>query len=284
MGKVYEAAQLTEQAFAAKAGESFADVQSRGGQDHVDFIRYSIEMPSTLERDHPIGDVATKPVDHIIDFRAENQAALEMTRIDPHLTAINEFEPAAADEFNKLAMRLIAASEEQPLKRILIASAEHGDGRTTVLLNLAAALARANRRVLVMDTDLMRPSVLRMLGLEAHTGLSDVVVKRVPPTETAIKVNPCGFIVMPSRERADAAILASQSFRALLLGLDSHFDFLLFDSGPLLSAADPGLLVRLTDTTLLVVQSGKTSSGQMAKAISSLNQNKVFGVVLNRAK
>jgi Mrp family chromosome partitioning ATPase len=166
----------------------------------------------------------------------------------------------------------------------MIASAEHGDGRTTVLLNLAAALARANRRVLVMDTDLLRPSVLRMLGLEANFGLSDLVIKKIPSTETAIRVMPTGFTIIPSRERTDASMLTSPSFRALLASLDTHFDFILFDSGPLLTTADPGLLARLTDTTLLVIQSGKTSSGQMAKAISTLSQDKVFGVVLNRAK
>src|SRR5262249_18366455 len=157
--------------------------RSNNGQNHVDFIRYSIEMPSTLERENQRADLVARPVDHLVDFRAAHQVGLEMTRIDPHLSAINEFDPAAADEFNKLAMRLVSAAEEQPLKRILIASAEHGDGRTTVLLNLATALARANRRVLVIDTDLLRPSVLRMLGLESNFGLSDTVFRKVSTSD-----------------------------------------------------------------------------------------------------
>jgi protein-tyrosine kinase len=287
MGKVYEAAQRAEQAFAAKSNGTFADIANRGNkdaQDHVDFIRYSIDTSPSKERDHTVAELASRPIDHIVDFRAAHRVNLEVARIDPHLSAINEFDPQTVEEFSKLAMRLISASEEQPLKRILITSAQHGDGRTTVLLNLAAALARANRRVLVLDTDLLRPSVGRMLGLETDCGLADTILKKVPSTDAAITVMPLGFTVIPSRERVDASVLTSPGFRSLLAALDTHFDFILFDSGPLLTTADPGLLVRLTDTSLLVVESGKISSTQMARAISALSRDKVFGVVLNRAK
>src|SRR4051812_45440326 len=119
MGKIYEAAQRAEHTYAAKTGGAFGEAAGRSnhdGQNHVDFIRYSIDMPPALNRENAGSDIAARPVDHLVDFVASHQASLEMTRIDPHLTAINEFDPAASEEFSKLAMRLISASEEQPLK------------------------------------------------------------------------------------------------------------------------------------------------------------------------
>jgi Mrp family chromosome partitioning ATPase len=64
---------------------------------------------------------------------------------------------------------------------------------------------------------------------------------------------------------------------------DPDYDFILFDSPPLLTVADSSLLVRYTEATVLVIRSGKTSSGQVGKAIAPLSQEKILGVVLNRA-
>jgi Mrp family chromosome partitioning ATPase len=63
---------------------------------------------------------------------------------------------------------------------------------------------------------------------------------------------------------------------------DQDYDFVLFDSTPLLSAGDSNLLVRFTDTTLLVVRPGATTSTEMAKAIAPFAQEDLLGVVLNR--
>jgi capsular exopolysaccharide synthesis family protein len=213
------------------------------------------------------------------------EITLDASRVDPHLVTFYDFDPRAAEEYNKTAITLISASAEQSLKRVLIASAQHGEGRTCVLLNLACALAQAKQRVLVVDTDLHSPSVLRLLGVESETGIAEALARDLPAGDTAIRVEPYGFVVLPLRERVEnsAEILASPAFRAMLNSLDSDYDFMLFDSSPLLESNDTNLLMKLTNATVMVIRPGKTNAGHISKAIAPLSEDNIFGVVLNRA-
>jgi protein-tyrosine kinase len=69
----------------------------------------------------------------------------------------------------------------------------------------------------------------------------------------------------------------------MLALFEPNYDFILFDSAPLLMVADSNLLIRHTDATVLVIRSGKTTSGQIGKALAPFAQEKILGVVLNRA-
>jgi capsular exopolysaccharide synthesis family protein len=201
------------------------------------------------------------------------------------LIAFKDLNTDAAEEYNKLAVTLISASSERHVKRVLVASAQRGEGRTSVTLNLACALARAQRRVLVLDADLHHPSLLRYLGLSTDLGMGDALAQGIPAGAAVIRVQPFGFDLLPTREQAKnpAELLSSTSFTEMLDLFDPDYDFILFDSPPLLTVADSSLLVRYTEATVLVIRSGKTSSGQVGKAIAPLSQEKILGVVLNRA-
>jgi Mrp family chromosome partitioning ATPase len=139
--------------------------------------------------------------------------------------------------------------------------------------------------VLVVDTDLQRPSHLRFLGLSAEVGLSDALKKGLPAGSAVVRIQPYGFDLLPTREQVknSAELLASGSFEEMLRLFEPDYDFILFDSPPLLAVADSSLLIRHTDATVLVIRSGKTTSGQIGKAVAPLVQEKILGVVLNRA-
>lgn len=213
------------------------------------------------------------------------EAELSLVRADPHLVALHDINPEAASQYSRLAIGLIAgAAKQPPLKRILIASAHHCEGRTCVMLNLAAALARAKQRVLVVDTDMLRPSVNRLLGVDTEVGLAEALADNLPPEAAVTRVAPIAFDILPTRSQVEnsAELLASPDFKAMLAALDNSYDFILFDSAPLLSSADASLLVLFTHVTLMVVRPGTTTTSQMAKAVSLLNEDSLFGVVLNR--
>lgn len=213
------------------------------------------------------------------------EITLDAEQMDPHLVALLDGDPHACEPYDKLAIRLIASAASRPAKRLLLASAHHGEGRTCVTLNLAGALARAGLSVLVIDSDLQRPSMLRLLGAAAATGLSDAVRAGMPLAESAVQVQPCGFSLLPARERVEhsAELLASPGFSELLRTCDPHFDFILFDSPPLLVFADVGLLRQVTDLTVLVIRPGRTRTAELARAIASFSREDIAGVVLNRA-
>jgi capsular exopolysaccharide synthesis family protein len=212
------------------------------------------------------------------------EADLKPGRLDPRLVAFHDFDPKAIAPYNQLVISLISAAASRKFKRVLIASAQYGDGRTTVTLNLAAALARARQRVLVVESDFLRPSALRLLGVDSRTGLAEAIAKGLAPSHAMVWLQPIGFNLLPTRSQVEnsAELLASPFFEVMMRTLTPEFDFILFDSAPLLAAADARLLELHTDATLLVIRQGRTSTSQMAKAVALLNEERLLGAVLNR--
>lgn len=217
-------------------------------------------------------------------MRPSREVELTLARLDPHLVAIHELDPRAVSQFNRLAISLISGAARHALKRVMVTSAHHGEGRTCVTLNLAAALARARQRALVIDTDLQRPSVGRMLGMDSEVGLAEAISLGLQPPEVITRIMPAEFHALPTRGQIEnsAELLASSSFKRMLSDLDACYDFILFDSAPLLTSADASLLGLVTDATLLVVCPGATSTTEMARAVSLLSEESLFGVVMNR--
>lgn len=255
------------------------------------FMRYSMGT-SAVVADEPARKVTARQStggNKALAPRSLTKPSHEMTvvpeRIDPHLVAFHNFDRPASQEYNKLALSLISKAAERGFKRVLVASAQEGEGRTCVTLNLACALVRARQRVLVVDCDLTNPSVMKRLGLRAEIGMYEAFDRGMPPASAAVSIRPYGFTVLPTTHALEnpAELLAMPGFWKMLQAFDADYDFILFDSSALGSGNDSSLLVRFTDTTLLVVRAGHTSSAQMAKALTPLGQDDIVGVVINRA-
>ncbi|HZF41129.1 MAG TPA: CpsD/CapB family tyrosine-protein kinase [Blastocatellia bacterium] len=217
-------------------------------------------------------------------MRPSREVELTLARLDWRLVAIHEMDPQAVSQFTRLAISLISGSARRTLKRVLLTSAHSGEGRSCVALNLAAALARSRQRALVIDTDLRRPSIGRLLGLESEIGLAEAVALGLRPEEAIIRILPADFHVMLTRGQVDnsAELLVSPNFKRLLSELDACYDFILFDSAPMLKSADASLLGLLTSATILVTRPGATSTEEMRKSVSLLNEETFFGVVMNQ--
>ncbi len=271
----------------AQARRSMSDLERRVTSNPA--AHYSLETAQSLQQRQKTDAVTMRPVQspaHSFDRQSERvrEALLDPTRIDPHLISLSDLNPRAAKYYDQVAVSLIAISYKRLLKRVLITSALHGEGRTSVALNLAGALARARQRVLVVDCDLLNPSVLRLLGLDAPVGLSEAVRRGLSPNAATLRVQPAAFNLLPMREKVShsAELLASPRFHELIQMCEADYDFLLFDSSPLLESPDANLLAGLTDATLMVIRPGYSTTQQMAKAVSLFNEKDICGVVLNR--
>jgi tyrosine-protein kinase len=244
----------------------------------TEIVKVTMPVPEALTRLYGASGPLRQPV------YPSREVDLISKRLDPRLIAFNDFDPRDVAPYNRLVISIISAAASRKLKRLLIASAQYGDGRTTVTLNLAAALARAGQRVLVVESDFQRPSALRLLGVDSGTGLAEAVAKGAGPSEAMVWLRPIGFNLLPTCAQVEnsAELLASPVFDVMMRTLSAEFDFVLFDSAPLLAAADASLLELHTDGTLLVIRPGRTSTSQMAKAVSLLNEERLLGAVLNR--
>src|SRR5262249_46302067 len=148
-----------------------------------------------------------------------------------------------------------------PPKTILITSGQPGEGKTTTVVNTAISLAQMGASVLVVDCDLRRPTVHKVLGVEHSQGLSAFLSRDVPLSQLIqqlavanLSLLPCG----PVRPNP-AELIISDKMKEMLKSLSEQFDHILIDSPPLINVTDPVILSTMVDGVILVVHGGKST-------------------------
>ena len=187
-----------------------------------------------------------------------------------------------AEEFRFLAAK-VAALAASRCTTIGVVSASPREGKTTVALGLAAALARASpHRVLLLEADLRQPAIEACLGLPRSGGVAEWLSGRgrAVPVRT---VAPPGFAVIAGgRERmARPELLGSERMGSLIGACRLAFGFVVVDCPPLSPVADAVAIQDLLDGFLLVVRGRHTARETVAHAVSRLKQNRIYGVVFN---
>ncbi|WP_100499814.1 polysaccharide biosynthesis tyrosine autokinase [Geodermatophilus chilensis] len=191
----------------------------------------------------------------------------------------------AAEGYRQVRANLQFLDVDQPPKVVMVSSAVPAEGKTTAVVNLGLALARAGHRVTLVEADLRKPRVIDYLGLvdgvgltnvlTGSAGLEDVVQQHATEGLSVIGAGP----VPPN----PGELLASSSMRVVLEKLRADNDFVLVDAAPLLPVADAIGLAAHTDGALLSVRYGVTRREQVAAAAARLERvgARTLGVVLN---
>lgn len=174
---------------------------------------------------------------------------------------------------------------DNPPRIIVVTSAEPGEGKSTVSIALAEAIAESGAQVILIDADLRRPSLVEYLGLVPGAGLTDVLVGRVNPDHVLqpwgnsgrMQVMGAGSIPPNPSE-----LLGSTTMRALLERLDPSA-IILIDTPPLLPVTDAAILTARTDGALVVARAGSTTIDTLDKALANLERVKgrALGVILD---
>ena len=182
----------------------------------------------------------------------------------------------------------------RPLKTLLFTSAQPEEGKTTVAVGLALAMARAEKRVLIVDADLHRPKVHSLLGLQNTKGLGDIIAGDLRDADAvrAIQIpalsgrQPRTLSVLTSGRTVANAFDALQSpaLEEVIRHVASVYDVVLIDAPPVLSVSDPLLLAPLVDGVVLIVKTGAVTEADARCAKERLDQvgAHILGVVMNR--
>ncbi len=195
---------------------------------------------------------------------------------------------AESEAFRTLRTGLELADKEA--RQIVITSAEPGDGKTTVLANLAVSYAQSDKRTLLIDADLRRPgmtALMEMRGIDGLSGLirSDDDVVRMATAHIRPSGVP-GLDVLASGPRPTnpAELLANPRFSELLAWAETVYDQVLIDSPPALATSDAAVIGRLVDGAVMVVQPDKNRRRIVVRAAESLAALKIplVGIVVNR--
>jgi succinoglycan biosynthesis transport protein ExoP len=171
-------------------------------------------------------------------------------------------------------------------RAISVTSSLAAEGKSTVAINLALAMAETGARVLLVDADLRRPSVATVLGLEGAAGLTSVLLGRASVDDVVQPWGSSGLHVLPSGPLPPnpTELLGSVPMRRLLGELRAAYDHVVLDSTPLLPVADSAVVAGLVDGTLLLVNATKARRHQVAESVRNLARVEapVLGVVLNQ--
>ncbi|WP_350269817.1 polysaccharide biosynthesis tyrosine autokinase [Brevibacterium sp. CBA3109] len=169
---------------------------------------------------------------------------------------------------------------------LLVTSAQPGEGKTTLSLDLAIASARAGQSVVLVDADLRRPSVAARLGLENAAGLTTALVGGLDLSELLQSWGDHDLSVLTAGEIPPnpAELLETRAMAELVSELAGRFDLVILDGPPLLPVADSLVLSRLASRTLLVAGAGRVKSRAVAESVRALDElGAPIGLVLNRA-
>lgn len=217
-------------------------------------------------------------------IRRKESSSLDEKTPERDLFVLENPSSQAAECARSIRTNLIFMSTGRPLKKILISSPRPSEGKTTTTIALGVTMAQAGNRVLLVDTDLRRPSLHRSFSIPRSDGLTNLLLGDEP--DKAIKASstpnmdilPCGRIPPNPSE-----LLHTARFHEVIDRLAESYDRILFDSPPLCAVVDSTILSKIVDGTLIVALSDDTPKESLRQAISRLRDvdANILGVVLN---
>ncbi len=192
---------------------------------------------------------------------------------------------AAAEPYRTLFASIRYPSTEAAVRTVVVTSSLAQEGKTVTTLNLAITMARAGRKVLVVDADTRRPTTHVHLGGTRDHGLVDVLEGQARWQDVVRATQTPGMSLVAAGHPAEnpTALLDSDAFRSFLAEVRDAFDYVLFDAPPVLAVADAAAFVRELDAVVLLVRQGRYPLDTARAALEQIERlgGKVQGAVLN---
>jgi capsular exopolysaccharide synthesis family protein len=199
------------------------------------------------------------------------------------LVVSKDSEPFLVEQFRRLAATLHQGQAANNIKTVMVTSASPSDGKTLTAINLALILSESyQRRVLLIDGDLRRPSIHDVSSMANVMGLSEGLRAKTEQKLTVLRLTKNLSLLPAGRPDPDPmGGLTSERMHRILADAASRFDWVVIDAPPVGTVSDASILAEMVDGTLLVVRAGKTGYALTQKAIEAIGRDRILGVVLN---
>jgi len=220
------------------------------------------------------------------EFASQRRLSLAVSKEAVELVTQSRPKSQMAESYRSLRTSLLLTSVGGPPRVILVTSALPQEGKTTTSINLAIVLAQKGTRVLLMDSDLRRPSIHKTLGMGPRSGLSNVLTGSIELEQaiTRSTILPNLFLLPAGTPPPNPAeLLASSKMKDVLVQLREEYDHIIIDTPPTLSVTDAVVISTVADRVVLVIRSGQTTKQALRRARDLLLQvnAKVCGVLMN---
>lgn len=190
----------------------------------------------------------------------------------------------AAESYRTLRTNIQYSSFDKEYKVIMVTSSEPGEGKSTTAGNLALCLAQGDKKVILVDCDLRKPSLHKKFKVSNIMGLSDVIIGK-EELVTAIHRYNKNLVILTSGKIPPnpSEMLSSKTMTVLLEELKNNFDYIILDTPPVQAVTDSQILSTKSDGTIIVVKAERTKKDSVENSINLLkkvNAN-IIGTVLN---
>jgi protein-tyrosine kinase len=233
-----------------------------------------------------------RPPQPEVDTPEPSRAAklFDLDNANPQIKCVLNPSTMVGEQYRLLRAKLSLMKQQRGIRTLLITSSVPGEGKTFSSCCLAAILAHEpGKRALLVDADLRKPKTGYNLGLEnpgQFKGLSEVLVGSARMEEAIIGFKNMGLFLLPSGAIPPNPVdlLSSASLEQTIKRSAEMYDWVIVDSPPNLTLADPSLLARYCDAVLLVIRAEHTPSRLAIETIERLGREKICGAILNRVR
>jgi capsular exopolysaccharide synthesis family protein len=214
-------------------------------------------------------------------------AANAQKSIDERLVALHHCDTADAEQYHALYTAIAQVRRVQALRTLLITSALAGEGKSLGALNLAITTAATQNQhsVVLVDTDLRKPSVHSYLGINPVCGLTDYLLGQVEYSQIFFETQVPGLTIVPAGRKVSnpTALIHSERMEQFFQHTKAQmqYSYIIVDSSPVLLTSEPKALLQHVDTSILVVHARKTPAKVVLQAIKILGKENLLGCVLN---
>lgn len=275
MAKVYEALRRAEEERKRKVAGSVAPVPA------VEWDPTPENAPKAQKRGFSVLNRGKFKAERLV---AESGGSAEANK---RRIALLEPESFIAEQFRVLRSRLDSMAAESSLKTIAVASANAGEGKSNVSINLAVVTAMSlGRRVLLIDCDMRRPMIQRSLGVDPKFGLAEILTGIATADDAIWPIEDTNLDIIGVRARPQnpSELLASAEMRELVTEMAGRYDRVILDTPASLGLPDARIISEISDGCLLVVRAGTTPRDDVEAALETLDRRRVVGLVLNGAE
>jgi capsular exopolysaccharide synthesis family protein len=242
----------------------------------IEYLDDTIKTPDQVTDDTGLSTLAA-----IADIKASTQAERLVAHYAPRAPV--------SEAYRVMRTNLNFSAIDHGLRAMLVTSASPSEGKSTTAANLAVVMAQAGKRVILVDSDLRRPSQHKVFEMANNQGLTTALLDSEQPVSDYLQntiVPGLRLLTSGPLPPNPAELLNSHRMRAVIDALKQESDIVIFDMPPTLSVADAAILAPQVDGCALVLEVGKTRRDAFLQAVELLNKSgaQIYGVVMNRLR
>lgn len=193
-----------------------------------------------------------------------------------------------SEQFRTIRTNIQFSMIDKAVKTISVTSAAPSSGKTTVASNLAGAFAAEDIKVLLVDTDMRKPTVHKVFQVQNHPGLTNLLTNRSLKLDDVVRasyVNNLEYLTCGVVPPNPSELINSKRMSELIQEMEAEYDLIIFDNPPLLAVTDAQIMATKVDGTIVVIPQGEVTKDELhqsAELLEKVNAN-VLGSVMNKA-